>query len=248
MGGAGLPGAHIQQLRLPGADLLHDSAHVVVGHLDHQQLHGLQLDAVFLLEDDGGPAHLELVALAAHLLDEDGKVQLAPAGDFEGVGGVSLLHPHGHVGLHLLEEAVPQVPGGDVFALPPGKGGVVHQEIHGHGGLVDLHKGQGLHAVNVAGGLADVQVGDAGDGDDVPQPGALVLHPLQALELVQLGDLGVLVAVLPAAADGDGLPHLDGAPLHPADADAAHVVVVVDVGEQHLGGPFQVALGGGHLV
>ena len=54
--------------------------------------------------------------------------------------------------------------------------------------------------------------------------------------------------VLRAAADGDGLAHFEAAPLHPANADAAHIVVVIDVGEQHLGGALQVPLGAGDLV
>ena len=50
-----------------------------------------------------------------------------------------------------------------------------------------------------------------------------------------------------SAANGDRLAHLDGAPFHPANADAAHIVVIVDIGKQHLGGAFQVALRARHL-
>ena len=56
------------------------------------------------------------------------------------------------------------------------------------------------------------------------------------------------MVVLGAAADGDGLAHLDGAPLHPANADAAHIVVIVNVGEQHLGGALQIPFRAGNLV
>ena len=45
-------------------------------------------------------------------------------------------------------------------------------------------------------------------------------------------------------ADGDLLVDLDGAPLHPAHGDAAHIVVVVDGGHQQLQGRVLVTLGG----
>ena len=44
-----------------------------------------------------GLPDLDLVALAAHHLDEDGELELAAPRDAEGVGRVGLLDPDGHV-------------------------------------------------------------------------------------------------------------------------------------------------------
>ena len=101
--------------------------------------------------------------------------------------------------------------------------------------------------LRVAGGLADVQIRNAGDRDNIPQLGGGSLHPLEALKLVKLADLGVFVALFATTANSHGLAGLNAAPLHPANTDAAHIAVVVDVGEQHLGGSLQVALGRGDL-
>ena len=49
------------------------------------RLVGLAVDRA---QDDLGPADLELVALAAHLLDQDRQLQLAPAQDLVRVGRV----------------------------------------------------------------------------------------------------------------------------------------------------------------
>ena len=46
----------------------------------------------------------------------------------------------------------------------------------------------------------------------------------------------------------DLLVLLDGAPLDAADGDAAHELVVVDGGDQHLEGLVHVGLGGGNIV
>ena len=56
------------------------------------------------------------------------------------------------------------------------------------------------------------------------------------------------MAFLAASADCHLLACLDGTPLYPADADAAYIVVIVDIGEEHLGGPLQISLGSGDFV
>ena len=174
-------------------------------------------------------------------------MQLTAAGNLERVGGIRLLHTHGHVRLHLLEEAVAQVAARHIFALAARKGAVVHHEKHGDGGLVDLHERKGLHAIGRAGRLADVQIREAGHGHEIAQVRGFHLHSAQALELIQLADLHVLCGTVAAAKD-HLLAVLDVAALHTADADAADVIVVIDVGEQDLRRAIQVSLRGGNLL
>ena len=235
--------AHVDELRLARAELLHNRADVAVRHLDHQKLDRLVFLAVDLLVDDVRAGNLEFVILAAHLLDEDREVQLAAAGNLEGVGRVRLLDAHRDVRLDLLEQAVADVARGDVLALAARKRGVVDHEQHRDGRLVDLDERQRLHMRGVAGRLADVEVRHAGDRDDVAERSAFRVDALEALELVELRDARVARFVARAAADRDGLADLHGAALDAADADAAHVVVVVDVREQHLRRAVEVALG-----
>ncbi len=164
----------------------------------------------------------------------DGQMQLAPAADLEGVGGLGLLHPHGHVGLDLLEEPLPDVAAGHIPAFLAGEGAVVHLEEHAHRGLIDVHEGHGLHAVWIAGGLAHVQIIGAGHADDVAGMDLLHLHPVQALEAIEPGDLGGADLVVFAAAENDALGPAGDSPLDAAHADLAHVIIVVDGGEEDL--------------
>jgi hypothetical protein len=69
-----------------GGERLGDGADVLVGDVDHAPLERLVAVAVDLAGDHLGPAHLQLVALAAHRLDEHGELQLAPAGHLDDVG------------------------------------------------------------------------------------------------------------------------------------------------------------------
>ena len=60
-------------LALAGADLLDDRADALSGHVHDQTLDGLALLAVDGLVQHARGRDLELIALAAHGLDEDGQ-------------------------------------------------------------------------------------------------------------------------------------------------------------------------------
>ena len=79
------------------------------GTSTHAALERLVALAVDLLGDDLGPADLQLVALAAHRLDEHGQLQLAAAGDLDDVGRVGLVEADRHVAEHLALEALAEV-------------------------------------------------------------------------------------------------------------------------------------------
>ena len=53
--------------------------------------------------------------------------------------------------------------------------------------------------VGVGQRLADGDLGDAGDGDDLARPGLVGRHPVEGLGHVQLGDLGPLDRAVGAA-------------------------------------------------
>ena len=86
IGAAGVAGAQVGDLALAGGERLGDGADVLVGDVDHGPLERLVALAVDLADDDLGPAHLQLVALAAHRLDEHRQLELAAAGDLDDVG------------------------------------------------------------------------------------------------------------------------------------------------------------------
>ena len=66
---------------------------------------GSKLLAVDFLGDDLGPADLQLVALAAHRLDQHRQLQLAAAGDLDDVGRAGLEQLDRHVAEQLLVRA-----------------------------------------------------------------------------------------------------------------------------------------------
>ena len=100
------------------------------------------LPFVVVLEDDLRLADAQLVAFAAHRLDEHGEVELAAARDAEhaGVGGV--LDAQRDVALELALEALGEVARRDVLAFLARERTVVDAEVHRDRRRVDLEQRQ----------------------------------------------------------------------------------------------------------
>jgi hypothetical protein len=137
----------------------------------------------FVVEDDARLRHRELVALAAHVLEQDREVQLAAAGDLEDalLGGVA--HAQRDVRLQLAVEPVADLPAGDELAFATGERRRVDAEVHRQRRLVDLEHRQRRGPLGVGDRLADADVLDAVDEDDVARPRLVGLLPLEAFEL-----------------------------------------------------------------
>ena len=141
------------------------------------------------------------------------------------------------------------MPGGDVFALLPRQRAVVDHKVHGDGGLRDLLEGDGLRVLRRADGIPDVDVRDAGDGHDGADSRLLHLHAVQTVELIQFSDLDLFELVRVVVVHQHALlVHPNGAVVHLADSDAAHVLVVVDGADEHLGGGVGIPLRGRDVV
>jgi len=72
---------HVEHDAAARPEDLDDLAGVLARHVHDGELDRLERLAAFLLQDDLRAADLELVALAAHRLHENGEVQDAAAGD-----------------------------------------------------------------------------------------------------------------------------------------------------------------------
>ena len=72
-------GLHVGEIAAPRAERFHHRALVLLLDVDRQRFVRLAGHAVDLAQHDARPRHRELVAFAAHVLDQDGEVQLAAA-------------------------------------------------------------------------------------------------------------------------------------------------------------------------
>ena len=236
---------HIHQDGLAGAQSGHDVALIGLRHVDDDALHGLHDLAVLLVGQNVRGADLQLIAFAAHRLDQDGQMHLAAAHDAEGIVRGGILDLQGDILQQLAHQAVTDLAGGDILALLAGERGIVDREGHLDRGVVDLNKGQGLHLAGVADRVADGNIGQTRKRNNIAGLCALDRLTAVGLEVEQLGDAAahMHIGVVPVA-DLNRAADLDDAVLHAADAHAADKVVVVNAGDQHLQRLIRLALGG----
>ena len=158
---------HLRHLAFAHRQQLRDDADKVFGNIDDQQLHRFVERAVDLAGDDGGLGHLQLVAFAAHGLDDDRELEFAAAGDLEGVRLFGIDDAEADVLFLLVKESLAELARGHEFSLASRPGRIVGAENHGDGGLVDAQGRKRLGILAVGDRIADADVLDAGDSDDV---------------------------------------------------------------------------------
>ncbi len=213
--------------------------------------------------DDLGARDAELEALAAHLLDEDGQVQLAAAAHLDAVRAAEVLDAERDVDAQLALQPVLDLPQGRGAAVLAGERAVVDEEEHADRRLFDLERRQscaGRLELRRRERVAEGDVGGAGEPDDVAGRGLLDLTVLEAARDPEVRHArGLRARHLPAGigvadlevARRDALQlvaDLEPAGEHAAAADAADVVAPGERADLHQERRLLVDLGRRDLV
>ena len=229
------------------AELFHDRALVYFLDVQGQGFPRLAHFAVDGFLDDLGARNGELEALAPHVLDEDGKVQLAAPGDPEFVLLAGWLDAQRDVVEEFPLEAIAQVAAGHVLAFASGEGRIVDLEGHGDGRLVDDQRRQRLDRLGIAERIGDMQLVEAGKGDDLTGRGLFPFDLLEAVKAEYLRHPAVPRGAVGADHRHGGVAS-DPAALHPADADHADVAGIVEGAHLKWQRPLRVDLGRRHMI
>src|SRR5690606_36098656 len=235
-------GHHVQQLALAAAQLFHHAALMAVFDIHGQHFIGFHALAVDLLEHDARTGNRQLIAFAAHVLDQNGQVQFATAADFEDRFVRGVIHAQRHVRLELQLEPFANLAAGDELSFAPGQRRGVHHEVHGERGFVNAQHRQRFGLGRIHDGAADAQIFNAVDQHDVA--GLRLVHQfaLQALELHHLVHAALEGLALRAELHEHILRCAQTAAVNAAHADLANVAVVVQRDDLHLQGGIGIIL------
>ena len=223
------------QLAVACAHLLHNRTETLGRNVGNHALNRLIGLAVDLLEQCARCTDLKLIALAAEGLNQDGQMHLTASCDTEGVGRLGLMHAQGDILEQFAVQTLAELTGGDIFALASGKRRVVDREVHLNGRLGDLDKRQRLDLRRRAQRVADGDVLNTGDTDDIACGNLLNRRMTQAVNRIH-GDRFCLVRLIVAVvvADHQILTDMHPSALDTADGDASDIVAVINRGNQHL--------------
>jgi hypothetical protein len=212
---------------------LGEDAEVLLGRVDRDALHGLVQDALDLARDDLRLADGELEALAAHLLDEDGELQLAAALHLPCVRRLGGEDAERDVPDELGAQASLDEARRQLVAREPGERRRVDADRHRERRLVDGDHRKRAGVVRVGERLADGHLRHAGHGDELARPCLLGLDAIERLGHVQLGHLRPLDRAV-RAAPGDLLAAPDPPLRDAAEREAADVRRRVEVRDERL--------------
>src|SRR5690606_12100130 len=99
-------GLHIEQFALAAAQLFHDAALMAVFQIDRQQFERLVAYAVDILVHYAWAGHGQLVTFAAHVFQQNSKVQLTTTADFKYGVVISVVHAQCHVGFQFAIQTI----------------------------------------------------------------------------------------------------------------------------------------------
>ena len=160
---------------------------MLLGRVDRQPLDRLVALAVDLLCQHARLAGGQLEALAPHQLQQDHQLQLAAALHLPGIGALGVADADRDIADQLGVEPVAHLARGQLAALGAGQGRGVDPEHDRERGLIDGDHRQRSRVRRIGERLADRDLFDPGDGNDLPRPHLLGGHPLQGLGDVELG-------------------------------------------------------------
>ena len=239
---------HVDHFAFAQTQGLHHAALMLFFHVSGHEFHRLALLAVDVLEHHTRLGDGQLVALAAHVFQQDGQVQFTAAGHFKNAVLVGFLDAQGHVVLQFLLEAIPDLAAGHELAFTAGQRAGVDAEVHDQGGFVHLQHRQRCGIVNAGHGHANTDVFDTIDEHDVAGTRSCRLHAVQALEGQHLVDAPLYALAVRAFADQHVHVGLDGAGAHAAHTNAAYERRVVERGNLQLQGGIRVPCMGRHVL
>src|SRR5438034_4280070 len=194
---------HVRDLGLAIRQVFQHDAHVVLGDFQKQLFNRFLQTAVLVLAVyDLGARDQHLVAFASHLLDQNGDLHFATAADGEDLRIAGLLNPQGDVGPDFLDQALPEVAGGDEFAVTAAERAVVYGEFHLDRWRVDRLVRQRWTLGTINDGFADEDLLEAGHADNVAGVSFLHFDTLQAFEVVNHRDLAVDLGAVAMNANG----------------------------------------------
>ena len=180
---------HVLETALAEREQLRDHAHVVLRRVDCEPFHRLVDFPVDVPGDDLRLAHGELEAFAAHQLDENRELQLATSLHLPRIRSLRGQHAQRDVSDELLLEPRQNHAGGEARAVLSSERRRVDADRHRETRLVHSDHGQRARIVGIGKRLADRDLGNAGDRDQLARSRLLGLDTVERFRDVELGDL-----------------------------------------------------------
>src|SRR5205085_6483786 len=172
---------HLHDLAFARSERLHYVAQIFVRKVDIKILERLKQLAVFVpMKNDLGSRDHYFVALAPHLLDQDGDLHLAASMDFKCPRRVRVIELKRNVTAGFPDEPIANMSRGHKFSLASGKRGIVYQNAHSNRRRIDVDKLKRGALFSSGQGFTDISVFKSSQTHDFASAGLLGLNLFEA--------------------------------------------------------------------
>src|SRR5438874_12194555 len=165
---------HVHDLAFTRSERLQNVAQIFVWKIDIKVLERLKQLAVFVpMKNDLRSRDHHLVALASHLLDQDGDLHLATSMNFKCPRRLRVVELKRNVTAGFPDEPIANMSGRHKFPVASGKRRIVYQNAHSNRRRIDIDKLKRGALFSVGQCFTDISVFKSGQAHDFASAGLL---------------------------------------------------------------------------
>ena len=169
-------------------------------------------------------------------------MQFASAGNFYAVQIICIFYTQADVCVQFFEQSVSDLSGSNVFAFLTCKGAVIYREVHCQCRFGNFYKRQCFRFFGRTDGIANGNVFDTAQGNDITNGCFFYFYSLQTFELVQFCDSYLFLCFCIMHIQNDNfVVYFQCAVFDLTDTDTTQIFAVVDGGDQCLCRGFHIA-------
>src|SRR5882762_4749508 len=225
---------HVHDLAFARSERLQNVAQIFVWKIDVKVLDRLQQLAVFVsMKDDLGSRDHHFVALASHLLDQDGDLHFATSMNFKCPRRLRVVELKRNVTAGFPDEPIANMSRRHEFPLASGKRGIIHQNTHSNRRRIDIDKLKCGALFSTGQCFTDISVFKSGQAYDFASARLLGFDLFETGMSKERRD-GSAFAISIAMKTDNRIANAHAAANDSTKSDAPDIITVLKIRDEHL--------------
>src|SRR6266581_3699246 len=225
---------HVNDLAFARRERLQNVAQIFVRKIDIKIFERLKQLALFVpMKNDLGSRDHHFVALAPHLLDQDGDLHIAASMDFKCPRRFRVVELKRNVTAGFSDEPIANMSRRHKFPLASGKRRIVYQNAHSNRRWIDIHKLKRGALFSIGQCFTDISVFKSGQAHDFASAGLLGFDLFETGMGKERRDRSAFAISIAMKTDSR-IANADAAADDPTESDAPDIITVIKIRNEHL--------------
>src|SRR6266853_29363 len=225
---------HLHDLAFARSERLQNVAQIFVRKIDIKVLERLKQLAVFVpMKNDLGSRDHHFVALASHLLDQDGDLHIAASMNFKCPCRFRVVELKRNVTTGFPDEPIANMSRRHEFPLASGKRGIIHQKAYSNRRRIDIDKLKRRALFSIGQCFTDISVFKSGQAHDFASAGLLGFDLFETGMGKERGD-GSAFAISIAMKTDNRIANAHAAANDATESNAPDIITVIKIRNEHL--------------